>query len=193
MIKYKEMKKFIVVESGKEVKLGDKIILMFETNTPFGFMKVSKVVPVTEIVLMRLIADKKVKVVDTDDIANNTEHNDIWNDTTWNNTLINLSKKTGWKLDKLNGILGTIESVNPWAALQIVLKEIAIELDKKYKDHINKSEEIYAVSPQDGKIHKINKKTIKNYRAFPAFRNVEDAKIACSLVREHLKSIFANA
>lgn len=187
------MKKFIVVESGKEVKLGDKVILMFETNTPFGFMKVSKVVPVTEIVLMRLIADKKVKVVDTDDIANNTEHNDIWNDTTWNNALINLSKKTGWKFDKLNGILGTIGSVNPWAALQIVLKEIAIELDKKYKDHINKSEEIYAVSPQDGRIHKINKKTIKNYRAFPAFRNVEDAKIACSLVREHLKSIFANA
>lgn len=179
------MKKFIVVESGKEVKLGDKVILMFETNTPFGFMKVSKVVPVTEIVLMRLIADKKVKVVDTDD---NAEHEAIWDA-----ALTNLLKKTGWKFDKLNGILSTINSVNPWAALQIVLKEIAIELDKKYKDHINKSEEIYAVSPQDGRIHKINKKTIKNYRAFPAFRNVEDAKIACSLVRENLKSIFANA
>ena len=179
------MKKFIVVESGKEVKLGDKVILMFETNTSFGFMKVSKVVPVTEIVLMRLIADKKVKVVDTDD---NTEHEAIWDA-----ALTNLSKKIGWKFDKLNGILSTINSVNPWAVTQIVLREIAIELDKKYKDHINKSEEIYAISPQDGRIHKINKKTIKNYRAFPAFRNVEDAKIACSLVRENLKSIFANA
>ena len=107
-------------------------------------------------------------------------------------TLTNLLKKTGWKFDKLNGILSTINSVNPWAVTQIVLREIAIELDKKYKDHINKSEEIYAISPQDGRIHKINKKTIKNYRAFPAFRNVEDAKIACSLVRENLKSIFAN-
>lgn len=179
------MKKFIVVESGKEVKLGDKVICTFETNTPFGFMKVSKVVPVIEIVLMRLIADKKVKVVDTDD---NAEYKAIWDA-----VITNLSKKTGWKFDKLNGILGTINSVNPWAVIQIVLKEIAIELDKKYKDHINKSEEIYAISPQDGRIHKINKKTIKNYRAFPAFRNVEDAKIACSLVRENLKSIFANA
>lgn len=179
------MKKFIVVESGKEVKLGDKVVLMFETNTPFGFMEVSKVVPVTETVLMRLIANKKVKVVDTDD---NIEHEAIWDA-----TLTNLSKKTGWKLDKLNGILNTINSVNPWAVTQIVLREIAIELDKKYKDHINKSEEIYAVSPQDGRIHKINKKTIKNYKAFPAFRNIEDAKIACSLVRENLKSIFANA
>ncbi len=179
------MKKFISVESGKEVKLGDKVILMFEANTPFGFMKVNKVVPVTEIVLMRLIADKKVKVVDTDD---NAEHEAIWDA-----ALTNLSKKTGWKLDKLNGILNTINSVNPWAVTQIVLREIAIELDKKYKDHINKSEEIYAVSPQDGRIHKINKKTIKNYKAFPAFRNIEDAKIACSLVRENLKSIFANA
>lgn len=179
------MKKFISVESGKEVKLGDKVVLMFETNTPFGFMEVSKVVHVTETVLMRLIADKKVKVVDTDD---NAEHEAIWDA-----ALTNLSKKTGWKANKLNGILSTINSVNPWAALQIVLKEIAIELDKKYKDHINKSEEIYAVSPQDGRIHKINKETIKNYKAFPAFRNVEDAKIACSIVRGLLKSIFANA
>lgn len=187
------MKKFIVVESGKEVKLGDKVAFMFEVNTPVGIMWLNKVIPLTETVLMRLIADKKVKVVDTDDIIGNAEHNDVWNNAVWNNALISLSKKTGWKLDKLNGILGTIDSVNPWAALQIVLKEIAIELDKKYKDHINKSEEIYAVSPQDGRIHKINKKTIKNYKAFPAFRNVEDAKIACSLIREHLKSIFANA
>lgn len=179
------MKKFISVESGKEVKLGDKVVLMFETNTPFGFMEVSKIVPVTETVLMRLIADKKVKVVDTDD---NAEHEAIWDA-----ALTNLSKKTGWKANKLNDILSTINSVNPWATLQIVLKEIAIELDKKYKDHINKSEEIYAVSPQDGRIHKINKKTIKNYKAFPAFRNVEDAKIACSIVRKLLKSIFANA
>lgn len=176
------MKKFIVVESGKEIKLGDKITLMFGVNTPFGVVEVDKVVPVTETILMRLVADKKVKVVDTDD---NTEHDAIWDA-----ALISLSKKTGWKLDKLNDILSTIESVNPWAATQIVLKEIAIELDKKYEDHINKSEEIYAVSPQDGRIHKINKKTVKNYRAFPAFRSVEDAKIACSLIRENLKSIF---
>lgn len=179
------MKKFIAVESGKEIKLGDKITLMFGANTPFGIVEVNKVVPVTETILMRLIADKKVKVVDTD---NNTEHDAIWDA-----ALLNLSKKTGWKLDKLNGILSTIDSVNPWAATQIVLREIAIELDKKYDDHINKSEEIYAVSPQDGRIHKINKKTVKNYKAFPAFRNVEDAKIACSLIRENLKSIFANA
>ena len=176
------MKKFIVVESGKEIKLGDKITLMFDVNTPFGVVEVNKVVPVTETILMRLIADKKVKVVDTDD---NTEYDAIWNA-----ALISLSKKTGWKPDKLNGILSTIESVNPWAATQIVLKEIAIELDKKYEDHINKSDEIYAISPQDGRIHKINKKTVKNYKAFPAFRNVEDAKIACRITRDILKEMF---
>lgn len=179
------MKKFIAVESGKEIKLGDKITLIFGVNTPFGVVEANKVVSVTETILMRLIADKKIKVVDTD---NNTEHDAIWDA-----ALLNLSKKTGWRLDKLNGILSTIDSINPWAATQIVLREIAIELDKKYEDHINKSKEIYAVSPQDGKIHKINKKTVKNYKAFPAFRNVEDAKIACNLIRENLKSIFANA
>ena len=68
-----------------------------------------------------------------------------------------------------------------------------ISLDKKYDNHINKSEKIYVISPQDGRIHEINKKTVKNYKAFPAFRSIEDAKIACSLIREHLKSIFSNA
>ena len=74
----------------------------------------------------------------------------------------------------------------------MVLREIAIELDKKYDNHINNSEKIYAISPQDGRIHEVDKSHIKNYKAFPAFRNIEDAKIACSLVKNHLKSIFGD-
>ena len=110
----------------------------------------------------------------------------------WNNAIESLAKKTNWKKEKLSNILNTLHIANPWAATQMVLREIAIELDKKYDDHINKSEKIYAISPQDGRIHEINKKTIKSYKAFPAFRSIEDAKIACSLIREHLKIIFSN-
>ena len=62
----------------------------------------------------------------------------------------------------------------------------------KYDNHINNSEKIYAISPQDGRIHEVDKSHIKNYRAFPAFRNIEDAKIACSLVKNSLKSIFGD-
>ena len=111
----------------------------------------------------------------------------------WNNSLERISKKTNWKVEKVSKILETLYKVNPWATTQFILKEIAIELDKKYEDHINDSEKIFAITAQDGKIHEICKESIKSYRAFPAFRSVEDAKIAYSITKELLKNTFKNA
>lgn len=176
------MKKFIVANNGKEINFGDKILIAATINTPFGVAKAQRIATVTKELMSRFIKDGKVNVVEEKDT------NKIWN-----NAIESLSKKTNWKEEKLLNILTTLHLANPWAATQMVLREIAIELDKKYDDHINKSEKIYAISPQDGRIHEINKKTVKNYKAFPAFRSVEDAKIACGLIREHLKSIFNNA
>ena len=176
------MMKFIVAKSGKEINLGDKILIVGAVNTPVGIIKAQKIVTVTKELMSKFIKEGKVNVVEEKDT------NKIWS-----NAIESLSKKTNWKEEKLLDILSTLHLANPWAATQMVLREIAIELDKKYDDHINKSEKIYAISPQDGRIHEINKKTVKNYKAFPAFRSIEDAKIACSLIREHLKSIFSNA
>ena len=176
------MMKFIVAKSVKEINLGDKILIVGAVNTPVGIIKAQKIVTVTKELMSKFIKEGKVNVVEEKDT------NKIWS-----NAIESLSKKTNWKEEKLLDILSTLHLANPWATTQMVLREIAIELDKKYDDHINKSEKIYAISPQDGRIHEINKKTIKNYKAFPAFRSIEDAKIACSLIRWHLKSIFSNA
>ena len=176
------MMKFIVAKSGKEINLGDKILIVGAVNTPVGIIKAQKIVTVTKELMSKFIKEGKVNVVEEKDT------NKIWS-----NAIESLSKKTNWKEENLLDILSTLYLANPWAATQMVLREIAIELDKKYDDHINKSEKIYAISPQDGRIHEINKKTVKNYKAFSAFRSIEDAKIACSLIREHIKSIFSNA
>ena len=176
------MKKFIVADNGKEINFGDRIIIAETVNTPLGMTRVQRFVVVTKELMDKLIEDGKVNVVGENNI------NKIWND-----AVKSLAKKTNWKEEKLSNILATLHLANPWAATQMVLREIAIELDKKYDDHINESEKIYAISPQDGRIHEINKKTVKNYKAFPAFRSIEDAKIACSLIKEHIKSIFSNA
>lgn len=174
------MKKFILADSGKEINFGDKVLIVETVNYPLGVAKIHRTAVVTKELMDKLIKDGKVNVVGEGDI------NKIWND-----AIRSLAKKTNWKEEKLLNILATLHLANPWAATQMVLREIAIELDKKYDDHINKSEKIYVISPQDGRIHEINKKTVKNYKAFPAFRSIEDAKIACSLIREHLKSIFS--
>ena len=176
------MKKFIVANNGREINFGDRILIVENVNTPFSVARVQRIAVVTKELMGKLIKDGKVNVVEENGI------NKIWID-----AIKSLAKKTNWKEEKLLNILATLHLANPWAATQMVLREIAIELDKKYDNHINKSEKIYVISPQDGRIHEINKKTVKNYKAFPAFRSIEDAKIACSLIREHLKSIFSNA
>lgn len=106
----------------------------------------------------------------------------------------NIANRKGWTVAKVNGWLGSIENESPIAAFNIVAREIAIELDKKYEDHIENSEKIYVISPLDGRIHEICKAHIKNYRNFAAFRTIEDAKFACTLLRDKLKGMFkANA
>ena len=101
-----------------------------------------------------------------------------------------LAQKKGWKPEKMSNFLNALSEINLGAAFQLILREVAIELDKKYKDHIEKSEEIYCVSLTNGHIYKADKKFIKNYRNFAAFRTMEDAKIACKITRGLLRDMF---
>lgn len=101
-----------------------------------------------------------------------------------------LAKKAGWKPEKMAGYLQNLWNVNPAAAFSILLREVAIELDKKYEDHINNCEELFIISLMDGRIHKVPRAYIKNFRNFAAFRTEEDAKIACRILRDDLKEMF---
>ena len=97
----------------------------------------------------------------------------------------------GWKPQKVERILNTTAEMLPMAAFNIMVREIAIALDAKYPDHINKSEKIFTISPLDGRIHEICKAHIKNYRNFAAFRSVADAKFACRILRSCLREMYA--
>ena len=178
------MEKFINVKSGKEVKVGDLIRVVTSVNIPvFGEIKAVKEITLTKDMLTKLIIRGEVKIVK--ETSNPIE--------IWTNAWKNLCNKANVTSRVMSSILDALKRANHWAVVQLLLKEIAIELDKKYDNHINNSEKIYAISPQDGSIHEVDKSHIKNYRTFPAFRNIEDAKIACSLVKYHLKSIFEDA
>lgn len=100
------------------------------------------------------------------------------------------ANRMGWKPQKVENYLNSVAEIMPMAAFNMVLREVAVMLDEKYPDHINKSEKIYCISPLDGRIHEVCKAHIKNYRNFAAFRTIEDAKLACSILREPLKDMF---
>lgn len=101
-----------------------------------------------------------------------------------------VAQRFGWKPAKACNYLNTIDSCYPAAAFAIILREIAIELDKKYEDHINNSPEIYSISLTDGRITKLYKSSIRSYKNFAAFRTIDDAKFACKVLREVLKDMF---
>lgn len=103
-----------------------------------------------------------------------------------------LADKHGWKEDKMNGFLGKVYEINPGAVISIMLKEIAIELDKKYPDHIRFSPEIYIFSANRGKIVKLDKDKIKTFKFFAAFRTKEDAEFAIKVIDKLIPKKYFN-
>ena len=184
------MKKFYLV-NGKEVQLGDTICRAKEENHPlFGKCKLTDYIPITKQTLPELIkagiitvkqdADKSVSPVQKDgEVPMDLEF-----------YVQKIADKLGWKIEKVYNYLNSVDTILPAAAFSMILREVAIELDKKYEDHIEKSPEIYVISMFDGRITKANKVHIKNYKNFAAFRSVDDAKIACKITKDILKNMF---
>lgn len=184
------MEKFYL-KNGKEVKMGDTITKVIKTNSSTCKGTIVETTVVTKASLPKLIE----RGIITTSLGSDFDVNKVMPTESHMNLhyyVEKLAKKLNWKVDKVYNYLNTIDSVYPAAAFSMVLREIAIELDKKYEDHIEKSPEIYVVSLLDGRITKANKAHIKNYRNFAAFRSIEDTKIACSIVKPILKNLFGN-
>ena len=176
----------IYLKNGKEVQLGDTLTKVSKVKDSFfGKSTVIEHVKVTKDILPKLIEAGIVtttipkKPVAGAEVPMELEY-----------YIQKIAEKYGWKIEKVYNYLNSVDTILPAAAFSMVLREIAIELDKKYEDHIEKSPEIYVISMFDGRITKANKAHIKNYRNFAAFRSVSDAKIACTITRDILKEMF---
>lgn len=177
----------IYLTNGKEVQIGDTLTKASKVVGPFfGEGTVVQHIIVTKDILPKLLEAGIVTTTKTaktnvaeDKVPMKLEY-----------YVQKIADRLGWKIDKAYNYLNSVDSILPAAAFSMVLREIAIELDKKYEDHIEKSPEIYVISVLDGRINKINKAHIKNYKNFAAFRSIEDAKIACRITRDILKEMF---
>ena len=186
------MEKF-VLKNGKEVKMGDKLIRHGVTDTLFGKMFSAQEIIVNEETLPKLIKTgilTPMKECSHKAGCPCSQYAGGEIPMNMNFYIEKIAARLGWKPEKVYNYLNGVDSILPAAAFSMVLREIAIELDKKYEDHIENSPEIYVISMLDGRITKANKAHIKNYRNFAAFRTIEDAKIACNIVRDVLKEMF---
>lgn len=183
----KKMEK-IYLTNGKEVQIGDTLTKVSKVKDPFfGKGVIIEHVKVTKDILPKLL---EAGIVTTTKPEKPVAETEVPMELGY--YIQKIAEKFGWKVEKVYNYLNSVDTILPAAAFSMVLREIAIELDKKYEDHIEKSPEIYVISMLDGRITKANKAHIKNYRNFAAFRSVNDAKIACSIVRDILKEMFKN-
>ena len=185
------MEKFIL-KNGEEVKMGSTLIKKSAINTPLGKEIIIKEVIVNEKTLPELLKTGVLTPIgytnDTDCTCKHCTKSEVPMNIDF--YIERIAVRLGWKPEKVYNYLNNVDSILPAAALSMILREIATELDKKYKDHIENSPEIYVISMLDGRITKANKAHIRNYRNFAAFRTIEDAKIACKIVKPILKEMF---
>lgn len=176
----------IYLTNGKEVQVGDTLTKVSKVKDPFfGKGTIVQHIVVTKGTLPELL---EAGIVTTTKPAKSVVETEVPMELEY--YIQKIAEKLGWKVEKVYNYLNSVDAILPVAAFSMVLREIAIELDKKYEDHIEKSPEIYVISMLDGRITKANKAHIKNYRNFAAFRTIEDAKIACRITRDILKEMF---
>lgn len=102
----------------------------------------------------------------------------------------NLAAKLKWKPEKLLGVLDKLKEINIAITFSLVLKQIAIDLDKKYEDHILKSPKLYCISLFDGTICEITPIKHGKYSNIALFRSEEDAKLAIEALEPFYKEMF---
>ena len=77
----------------------------------------------------------------------------------------------------------------PAIVSDLLLMFIAKYLDEQYPDHIRESKELFGIGI-DGRIVRLDPKGIKTFRTFAAFRSLDDARIACRILKPLKKKIF---
>ena len=120
------MNKLKLKETGKEVKMGEKLIKVVEL---FGIPVPVAQIEVNETTLPDLIKHGIIVAEGSD--------SDI--DITIEGAVQHLANRIGWNKENLERYFSNLYKISPAAVFEIVLKEVAILLDKKYPNHISNS------------------------------------------------------
>ena len=174
------MKKYLD-KRGNEIKVGAVLVctlLNSETEE-----RSHKIIIATKEVLEKAVKDGVLKVVEE-----GGTHLDI------DFYVKHFADRIGWKYENLLKYLDNLYKIYPTAVFQILLREVAIVLDQKYPDHIERSKEIWTISLATGEIGKIpeNKRhLIRNFRNFAAFRTLDDVMAAKHILKVPMKELFS--
>lgn len=178
------MNKYYYADSDVEVKVGGPIDLHIKSSAGNITIQINKVDEKTLENLVKIGAIRKVsrmsgrKLLAKEDIPMNLEF-----------YVSKLEKQLGQESGFLTMLQKATWRIAPASVSDLLLMFIAKYLDEQYPDHIRESKELFGVDV-DGRIVRLNPKGIKTFRTFAAFRSLDDARIACRILKPLSKKIF---
>lgn len=178
------MNKYYYADSDVEVKVGGPIDLHIKSSAGNITIQINKVDEKTLENLVKIGAIRKVsrmsgrKLLAKEDIPMNLEF-----------YVSKLEKQLGQESGFLTMLQKATWRIAPASVSDLLLMFIAKYLDEQYPDHIRESKELFGVDV-DGRIVRLNPKEIKTFRTFAAFRSLDDARIACRILKPLSKKIF---
>jgi hypothetical protein len=173
------MKRKFYLKNGEEVNIGDIIVSEYTE----GNRKIHEEIEINDDSIPELLQDEIIQVSYEDNAPKKIieDHLAYY--------IIKLAERKGLNSEEVACILDDVDKLNPSTSFTILLKEIAIEFDKKYLNHIRKCKSIFIVSSIDGKIYKVDN-DIKNFNNFAAFRTRQEAERALEILEPVYKNLF---
>ena len=172
------MNKLKLKKTGKEVKMGEKLIKVVNLC--------SIPIPIAQIEINKTTLPDLIK---HGIIVAEGSDSDI--DITIEGAVQHLANRIGWNKENLERYFSNLYKINPAVVFEIVLKEVAILLDKTYPNHICHSKEFWVINKVNGEIQKLKDMSkIKSFQHFAAFRSLEDALVAKKIMAPVLQDLY---
>lgn len=175
------MKSYALVATGEKVTIGGTLVASTNEGNIMFPVENETIPYLLREGIIREVEEKEAK---KSQVKEEGTHLDIYY------YVEHLAKRIHWNPENLVKYLNNLTEVNEAAVFSILLKEIAIVFDEKYKNHIENSREIWAISTINGRIIKVNKDKVANYRNFAAFRSLDEAIGARRILKEYMKPLF---
>ena len=120
------MKKFVLVHNGEEVKIGDALTKQGVIDTPFGKTVVFQETVITEQSIPGLITAGIIKPVEGPCCGECAKEAVPMNIAYY---VQKIAKRLGWHPNKVANHLNAINTIYPSAAFNVILIEVATDLD----------------------------------------------------------------
>jgi len=169
------MVKYYLKSNGQEVKVGDTIQVSTQTDTPFGVATATVHVMMTQATIPLLLEHE---VIEQKEVGGKGLKFYVRK----------VARRFGMSFPDAESMLNLFIEREPVIALSMLLKEMSLDMNKDVK--LSNLPKVYSLSTVDGGICEIQKKDVKTYAHFAAFKSKEQLLEACGLLKELLIKMY---